>query len=175
METSQIGDLFTVPSWKGDVSFSWSLHLLPRQKRKQWLLPHWAVCRWKLALAEDGWDWTPGVIASTSCSVTMDIYLLSSVCYSPMCYASLNFVCNPTDHFSLSCFSRFCESLCLMSQACDLIIVLAASHKEEGLQSGVLWKKVCIHCSPWVWGGSETSHLGKCPRCCRERREILLQ
>lgn len=100
------------PPWKGDVSFLWSLCLLPRQKIEQLLLHHWAVCRWKLALAEDWWDWTPGVIASTRCSVTTNIYLLSRVRYSPRCYASLSFVCNATDHFSLSCCSHLCESLC---------------------------------------------------------------
>lgn len=99
------------PSWKGDVSSSWSLHLLPRQKMRWWLLHHWAICRWKLALAEDWWDWTPGVIASTKRSVTTDIFLLSCVHHSPRCYAFLNFVCNAIDCISLCCSSHLCESL----------------------------------------------------------------
>lgn len=100
--------------------------------------------------AGSGWRlmrlWASEVIASSGCILHVGIYLLSSVPYSSRCYASLNSICTTKDYFSPSCASHLCRSPwpssfrnCLF---CDLMVVLAATHEEQVVQSGVLWKEV---------------------------------
>lgn len=84
--------LFASPSWKG----MWPSHeaFVSYQGRKQ-----------SSVQVEFGSGWRLGgqnPQESFLLLVTMDIYILSHVCYLPSCCASLNFICNTVDPISLS-------------------------------------------------------------------------